>query len=175
MFWRLKFCFPEQGHSFKSAEFAEMSKLLRMKLPIHPQSNWMVERFNWIVEKHLRRSRCTSKDWDEHIPLLLLLRHRKLCFVPIHSLFKISQEMDLQISWIHYVLRKTEKLGVSVFTEIKTIITEIKTIIEMKKNPLPLLLVWSELFLLTVILFYRIFIHSSLETQKRSRFFVASQ
>jgi hypothetical protein len=67
----------DQGRNFESRVFSEMCKLLGIKktrtTPLHPQSDGMVERFNRTIKHQLAIFvNENQKDWDEHIPLLLM-------------------------------------------------------------------------------------------------------
>ena len=67
----------DQGRNFESELFAEMCRLLCIKktrtTPYHPQSEGMVERFNCTLEAQLSKfADHKQKDWDEHIPFLLM-------------------------------------------------------------------------------------------------------
>ena len=67
----------DQGRNFESELFAEMCRLLGIKktrtTPYHPQSDGMVERFNRTLEAQLSKfADHNQKDWDEHIPFLLM-------------------------------------------------------------------------------------------------------
>ena len=67
----------DQGRNFDSESFAEMCRLLGIKktrtTPHHPQSDGMVERFNRTLEAQLSKfADHNQKDWDEHIPFLLM-------------------------------------------------------------------------------------------------------
>ena len=67
----------DQGRNFESQLFAEMCQLFGIKktrtTPYHPQSNGMVERFNRTLETQLSKfADLNQKDWDMHIPYLLL-------------------------------------------------------------------------------------------------------
>ena len=67
----------DQGRNFESELFAEMCRLLCIKktrtTPYHPQSEGMVERFNCTLEAQLSMfADHKQKDWDEHIPFLLM-------------------------------------------------------------------------------------------------------
>ena len=67
----------DQGRNFESAVFAEMCDLLGIDktrtTPLHPQSDGMVERFNRTIEAQLSKFvDYHQKDWDLHIPLLLM-------------------------------------------------------------------------------------------------------
>jgi len=66
-----------QGRNFQSVLFAEMCWLLGIKktrtTPYHPQSDRMVERFNRTLEAQLSKfADHNQKDWDLHIPFLLM-------------------------------------------------------------------------------------------------------
>ena len=67
----------DQGRNFESALFAEMCRLLGISktrtTPYHPQSDGMVERFNRTLEAQLSKFvDHNQKDWDLHIPFLLM-------------------------------------------------------------------------------------------------------
>ena len=67
----------DQGRNFESQVFGEMCKILGMKktrtTPLHPQSDGMVERYNRTLEHQLAIFvNENQRDWDEHIPLLLM-------------------------------------------------------------------------------------------------------
>ena len=67
----------DQGRNFESQLFSEMCRLLGIKktrtTPYHPQSDGMVERFNRTLEAQLSKfADHNQKDWDEHIPFLLM-------------------------------------------------------------------------------------------------------
>ena len=67
----------DQGRNFESTVFSEMCRLLGVKktrtTPLHPQSDGMVERFNRTLEAQLSKFvDQNQRDWDEHIPLLLM-------------------------------------------------------------------------------------------------------
>ena len=70
----------DQGRNFESQLFSEMCRLLGIRktrtIPYHPQSDGMVERFNWTLEAQLSKfADHNQKDWDEHIPFLLMAYH----------------------------------------------------------------------------------------------------
>ena len=67
----------DQGRNFESVLFAEMCRLLGIKrtrtTAYHPQSDGMVERFNRTLEAQLSKfADHNQKDWDLHIPFLLM-------------------------------------------------------------------------------------------------------
>ena len=67
----------DQGRNFESALFAEICHLMGIKktrtTPYHPQSDGMVERFNRTLEMELSKfAEHQQKDWDEHIPFLMM-------------------------------------------------------------------------------------------------------
>ena len=67
----------DQGCNFESAVFAEMCDLLGMvktrTTPRHPQSDGMVERFNWTLETQLSVFVDDhQRDWDQLVPLMLM-------------------------------------------------------------------------------------------------------
>ena len=67
----------DQGRNFGSELFAEMCRLLGIKktrtTPYYPQSDGMVECFNRTLEAQLSKfADHNQKDWDEHIPFLLM-------------------------------------------------------------------------------------------------------
>ena len=67
----------DQGRNFESAVFTEMCQMLGMyktrTTPYHPQSDGMVERFNRTLEEQLAKFvDYHQRDWDEHIPYLML-------------------------------------------------------------------------------------------------------
>ena len=68
----------DQGRNFESVLFAEMCWLLSIKkmrtTPYRPQSDRMVERFNCTLEAQLLKfADHNQKDWDLHIPFLLMV------------------------------------------------------------------------------------------------------
>ena len=67
----------DQGRNFESELFQGMCKLLgahkTRTTPLHPQSDGLVERYNrTLVTQLAMYVDDNQKDWDEHIPLLLL-------------------------------------------------------------------------------------------------------
>ena len=67
----------DQGRNFESALFTEICHLMGIKktrtTPYHPQSDGMVERFNRTLEMELSKfAEHQQKDWDEHIPFLMM-------------------------------------------------------------------------------------------------------
>lgn len=63
----------DQGPNFESKLFQDLCKLLMISkirtTPMHPQSNWMVERFNRTLVKGLANVTSThQRDWDVQIP-----------------------------------------------------------------------------------------------------------
>ena len=67
----------DQDRNFESAVFTEMCQMLGMyktrTTPYHPQSDGMVERFNRTLEEQLAKFvDYHQRDWDEHIPYLML-------------------------------------------------------------------------------------------------------
>ena len=63
----------DQGRNFKSGVFKELWHLLgirkTMTTPMHPQSDGMVERYNWTLEQHLSKVVDENQtDWDQRIP-----------------------------------------------------------------------------------------------------------
>ncbi len=67
----------DQGRNFESQVFTEMCRLLGVNktrtTPLHPQSDGMVERFNRTIEDQLSKFvDSNQRDWDTHIPLLLM-------------------------------------------------------------------------------------------------------
>ena len=70
----------DQGQNFESTVFSEMCRLLGVKkthtTPLHPQSDGMVEMFNLTLKAQLSKFvDQNQRDWDEHIPLLLMAYH----------------------------------------------------------------------------------------------------
>ena len=67
--------YSDQGHNFESAVFSEMCSLLGIKkrtIPLHPQSDGMVERFNRTLKAQLSKFVSDHQgDWDQHVPLLM--------------------------------------------------------------------------------------------------------
>ncbi|KAK3889074.1 hypothetical protein Pcinc_006949 [Petrolisthes cinctipes] len=67
----------DQGRNFESAVFCESCKLLGIKTtrttPLRPQSDGMVEKFNWTLEQELANY-CVEgqSEWDEKLPGLLM-------------------------------------------------------------------------------------------------------
>ena len=71
------FVHSDQGRNFESAVFGEMCRLLGISktrtTPLHPQSDGMVERFNRTIESQLSKYvEDHQRDWDKHIPFLLM-------------------------------------------------------------------------------------------------------
>jgi hypothetical protein len=67
----------DQGRSFESDVFKEMCRILGIEKtrtsPYRPQSDGMVERLNRTIENMLASFVSQNqKDWDEHLPLLML-------------------------------------------------------------------------------------------------------
>ena len=67
----------DQGRNFESAVFTEMCRLLGIQktrtTAYHPQSDGMVERFNRTIEDQLAKFvDYHQRDWDEHLPYLML-------------------------------------------------------------------------------------------------------
>ena len=67
----------DQGRNFESTLFKDVCDILGIRktrtTPLHPQSDGMVERFNRTIENQLTAFVSTNqRDWDKHIPLLLL-------------------------------------------------------------------------------------------------------
>ena len=70
----------DQGRNFESVLCAEMCQLLGIKktrtTPYHPASDGMVERFNRTLEMQLSKfADDNQKDWDLHIPFLVMAYH----------------------------------------------------------------------------------------------------
>ncbi|XP_050710863.1 protein NYNRIN-like isoform X1 [Eriocheir sinensis] len=67
----------DQGRNFESTVLAECCKLLGIKktrtTPLHPQSDGMVERFNWTLGQELAKQ-CNNdqSSWDQKLPALLM-------------------------------------------------------------------------------------------------------
>ncbi|KAK3894240.1 hypothetical protein Pcinc_002002 [Petrolisthes cinctipes] len=67
----------DQGRNFESAVFCESCKLLGIKktrtTPLRPQSDGMVEKFNWTLGQELAKY-CVEgqSEWDEKLPALLM-------------------------------------------------------------------------------------------------------
>ena len=67
----------DQGRNFEASVFKECCDLLGIRktrtTPLRPQSDGMVEKFNWTLGQELAKF-CTEKqdDWDEKLPLLLM-------------------------------------------------------------------------------------------------------
>ncbi|XP_042230040.1 protein NYNRIN-like [Homarus americanus] len=67
----------DQGRNFESAVFSECCKLLGIKktrtTPPRPQSDVMVEKFNWTLGQELAKS-CIEEqtEWDQKLPVLLM-------------------------------------------------------------------------------------------------------
>ena len=63
-----------QSRNFESSVFQEMCRLLGIKktrtTALHPQSGSMVKRYNRTLATQL--SLTIKKDWDQHVPLLLM-------------------------------------------------------------------------------------------------------
>ena len=67
----------DQGRNFESALFTEICHLKGIKktrtTPYYPQLDGMVERFNRTLEMELLKfAEHQQKDWDEHIPFLMM-------------------------------------------------------------------------------------------------------
>ena len=67
----------DQGRNFESTLFKDVWDILGIRKTrttlLHPQSDGMVERFNRTIENQLTAFVSTDqRDWDKHIPLLLL-------------------------------------------------------------------------------------------------------
>ena len=67
----------DQGRNFESTVFAQMCRLLEIQkirtTTLHPQSDGMVERFNWTLEAQLAKFVSEhQRDWDHHPPLLMM-------------------------------------------------------------------------------------------------------
>lgn len=69
----------DQGHNFESRVFGEVCRRLGVNktrtIPLHPQSNGLVERFNRTLATQL--AILTSQrqwDWDSHLSITLLCR-----------------------------------------------------------------------------------------------------
>ena len=65
-----------RGEISESQIFTEMYRLLEVNktrtTPLHHQSDGMVERFNRTIEDQLSKFVDENRDWDTHIPLLLM-------------------------------------------------------------------------------------------------------
>ena len=96
----------DQGPSFESNVFQEMCKILGIHktrtTPYRPQSDGMIERANQTIENMLSAFVSTNKrDWDEHIPLLMLAYraavHESIGVSPAEMVFgrPISLPIDL--------------------------------------------------------------------------------
>jgi uncharacterized C2H2 Zn-finger protein len=123
----------DQGRNFESQVFAEMCKLLGIKktrtTPLHPQSDGMVERYNRTLEHQLAIFvNENQRDWDEHIPLLLMAyrtsTHELTGITPAKMMMgrDLSIPLDLvmghppqrsQESRLSYVARLKESLDVA--------------------------------------------------------------
>ena len=67
----------DQGAQFESKLFKEICRLLdidkKRSTSFHPQTNGIQERFNRTIEDMLSKYiSANQRDWDEHLPLLLL-------------------------------------------------------------------------------------------------------
>jgi hypothetical protein len=67
----------DQGRNFESRLLQEVLQCLRVSMthtvPLHPQSDGMVERYIKTVKEHLRKVVASHQsDWDEKLPLFLL-------------------------------------------------------------------------------------------------------
>jgi hypothetical protein len=67
----------DQGRNFESRLLQEVLQCLGVSkmrtMPLHPQSDDMVERYIKTIKEHLRKVAAShQKDWDEGLPLFLL-------------------------------------------------------------------------------------------------------
>lgn len=67
----------DQGRNFESKVFQECCQILDIRktrtTPMHPQSDGMVEKFNWTLGQELAKFSSQSQDnWDEQLPILLM-------------------------------------------------------------------------------------------------------
>ena len=81
----------DQGRNFESKVFQEMCKSLGMDktrtMPLHPQSDGMVERFNRTIEEMLSKFVTENqRDWDSHLPILMMA----LLFTKLPPLLRAS-------------------------------------------------------------------------------------
>ena len=85
----------DQGRNFESKVFRECCNLLGIRktrtTPLRPQSDGMVEKFNWTLGQELAKF-CAGKqdDWDEKLPLLLMAyrsaEHEVTDYSPAHMM-----------------------------------------------------------------------------------------
>ena len=78
------FIHSNQGRNFELAIFGEMCRLLGINemrtTPLHPQSDGMVKRFNQTIENQLSKYvEDHQRDWDKHIPFLLMASLQDHC------------------------------------------------------------------------------------------------
>ena len=86
----------DQGRNFESKVFQEMCQTLGMDktrtTPLHPQSDGMIERFNWTIEGMLSKFVVENqRDWDSHLPILMMAYrsavHETTSFTPCKLMF----------------------------------------------------------------------------------------
>ena len=108
----------DQGPSFESNVFQEMCKILGIHktrtTPYRPQSDGMIERANQTIENMLSAFVSTNKrDWDEHIPLLMLAYraavHESIGVSPAEMVFgrPISLPIDLLLGRVEPEIQNT--------------------------------------------------------------------
>ena len=119
----------DQGRSFESDVFREMCRLLGIEktrtTPYRPQSDGLVERANRTIENMLASFVSQNqKDWDEHLPLLMLAyrsaQHETTGVSPCEMMFgrhvslpadlvlgRLQSEKTLEMSEYAYKLSQT--------------------------------------------------------------------
>lgn len=94
----------DQGRNFESKVFQEMCEALGMDktrtTPLHPQSDGMIERFNWTIEGMLSKFVTENqRDWGSHLPVLMMAYHSTVhettSFTPCELMF--GRQIDLPI------------------------------------------------------------------------------
>ena len=70
---------------------------------LHPQSDVVVERFNWTIEGMLSKFVAENQYWDSHLPILMMAYccavHESTSFTPCELMFghQIDLPIDLQL------------------------------------------------------------------------------
>ena len=76
-FWVPLLLHSDQGSQFESSLFQELCSLLDIDktrtTAYHPQSDGLVERFNLTLESILSKYMASERDWDSHLPMLMLV------------------------------------------------------------------------------------------------------
>lgn len=97
----------DQGRNFESAVFKETCKLLGIRktrtTPLHPESDGMVEKFNWTLGQELAKFCGNNPDeWDLSLPMLIMAyraaEHETTGYTPASLMLGRDLRMPVDIS-----------------------------------------------------------------------------